>query len=469
MLTSKTGSDVVATNVSSNQSTSHNFFGRVGDEDDDSINTVSAEASYLLTQGGERLPSNSLAVVFSLWSTMIGSTLLAMPKIVSSTGIISSIIGTAIVCVSNTYTVQLMERLGKFHGNNGTVVLKDAGKYVYPFATLVSVAVLLGANTIYNIYICDGLMNIAKINPKNEHYRPIFSAAIAGVFFVVGLLRSLKPLFKAAGYAIIIVIFIVGFIIGKAAEQLVHNDQCTATATAAAPSHNAANVSITTVAPHHDLSSSQLVWRGFGPFVENCASMSLSLYIHSLVLPIMNLANRPQNNPRDLVISFIATAISIVGPASLAAYAYKDCDISGDFLDMFDDVPTTVARVAVILLVGVVSPILLYNARNQLLGILFGRDDFPYWGHVVFNLIAITITTIPCALGVDTNVVAAIAGICSIFWVTFLPVGMWWSHVSRREPERLNVLFYAVHVVVLLFGVLLVAATVISEASNILN
>jgi hypothetical protein len=466
MLTSKTGSDIVATNVSSNQSTSHNFFGRIGYEDEDSLNAVSAEASYLLTQGGDRLPGNSLAVVFSLWSTMIGSTLLAMPKIVSSTGIISSIVGTAIVCVSNTYTVQLMERLGKFHGNNGTVVLKDAGKYVYPFATLVSVAVLLGANTIYNIYICDGLMNIAKIDPKNEHYRPIFSAAIAGVFFVVGMLRSLKPLFKAAGYAIVIVIFIVAFIIAKAAEQLVHNDQCTV---AAAPAAHSGNTSTTTVAPHHTVTSSQLVWRGFGPFVENCATMSLSLYIHSLVLPIMNLANRPQNNPRDLVISFIATAISIVGPASLAAYAYKDCDIDGDFLDMFDDVPTTVARVAVVLLVGIVSPIVLYNARNQLLGIVFGRDDFPYWGHLVFNILAITLTTIPCALGVGTNVVAAIAGICSIFWVTFLPVGMWWSHVSRRESERLTVLFYIVHVIVLLFGVLLVAATVISMASNILN
>lgn len=461
MLSSKI-SDVVPTNLSSNQSTSHNFLNRISSDEYDSINAVTAETSYLL-EGGEIVPSNSLNVIFSLWSTMIGSTLLAMPKIVYDTGIISSIAGTAIVCLSNTYTVQLMERLGRFHGNNGTVVLKDAGKYVYPFATFVSVVVLLGANTIYNIYICDGLMNLANINPSDGHYRPIFAVSIGGAFFFVGLLKGLKLLFRVASYAVIIVVFIVGFIIGKAADQLVNNHACPEGPSAPAGGN------VTTFAPKQ-LSGADLVWQGFGPFVQNCATMSLSLYIHSLVLPILNLATRPKNCPRDLVVAFIATATSVAGPASLAAYAFRDCPtISSDFLDMFDDLPTTIARVAIILLVGVVYPIILYNARNQLLGILFGREDFPYWAHVTFNLFAIVLSTVPCALDIDTAVIAAAVGICAIFWVTFLPVGMWWHHISRREPERLTLWFYVLHALIVAFGVLLVAATIISEASNILN
>lgn len=409
---------------------------------------VSPDTYLLKHEGSGAKEGNSLRVIFSLWSTMIGSTLLAMPRVVRDAGIVSAVVGTAIVCVSNTYTVQLMEKLGRFHDNNGTAILVDAGRKVYLFATVVSVIVLLGANTIYMIYICDGLMTLADIPTTNTKYRPIFSVGIAAAFFLVGLLKSLKPLFYAAGYAIVIVVFIVAFIIAKASQQLVHGNACDEVMEEPA----------------------EMVWTGFGPFVQNCATMAVSLYIHSLVLPIISLATRPRNNPRDLVVAFIATAVSVVGPAALCAYAFRYCkDVNGDFLEMFHDPETTVARVAIILLVGIVFPILLYNARNQLLGIITGREDYPYWAHVVFNVLAIAVSTVPCAMNVATTVVAAAVGICAVFWVSFLPVGLWWYHVKRRERERLSVGFYVVNGAVIAFGCVLVVSTILAESTTFLN
>jgi len=417
------------------------------DIDDRTYQSETLQQNETVLLLGEVKP-NSATVIFSLWSTMIGSTLLLMPRITRDAGIFPSIGATVLMCISNTFTATLMIRLGDAYGMNTAAVLEQFGRAVHMFGVLVSVVVLLGACSIYHIYICDGVMKLASVPIDDMKYRPLFAVGIALVVFVVGLLKHLQPLFKAAGYAIVLVMLIVAFILVKAVLQFTDKK------TDCVPSSSPLGMG----------------WNGFGPFVENCAAMALSLYIHSLLLPILRCATRPEKNTRDLCVAFVATATSIAGPAALAAYAFRNCEtISSDFLTMFDDWFTTVARCAVILLVAIVYPILLFNSRQQTIPILLQREDFPYWCHVLFNVVALVLCTIPCAIHAQTTIVATTLGVCAIMWVTLLPVAMHWAHVRRTDPERQTFLFIAVHAVLCLFGVGLIIVTLLSETTKILN
>lgn len=405
----------------------------ISNEDDDS-----RELQALLN--GQPAKSNSIAIIFSLWSVMIGSTILLMPSMARETGVYTAAFGTLFICIINSYTAVLMEKLGNFYQGDCSHVVNQFGRIGYYITTPASVLIFVGAMIIYESYITDAIMTLSHLDLADKKWRSIVSCSIGGLMFFVGLLRSIKPLVRVASSMVLVITLMMVFIVVKSGLQLGHSS-C-----------------------EHDNVTHGLSWTGFGPLINLLSAMSLSLFCHNMITSITNESTNKKNISRDIFIAFFATAASNIGPAIMAVYAFRNCKtIEADFLGMFDDPFATVARVGISILVAVVYPILLFNARGQALQMIFG-PDFPYWSHVAFNVICLVACTAPVAFQAKLTMIAAFAGVCAIVFTLIMPVFMWIQHSRIHAPENVTVLFWIVHGFLFLFGLALMILTILSQA-----
>lgn len=406
--------------------------------EEDALNSTPTKDEPSLTKG------NSILVVFSLWSTMVGSTLLAMPRIVRDVGIVPALCASAMVCVINGYTATIVEALNQRIAFDTAAILRYFHRNVLFAGVFSSCFILVGAMMLYHIYICDTLLAFAEISTSNMTWRPAASICIAVAVWLVSLLRRLDPLLKAASYCVIITGFIIVFIVVKAWHELVTNDDCTG------PDVPSVGTGFTT----------------FGYLLKFTSAIALSLFIHPILGSITTVATKKKNNNRDIGIAFLLTSCSVVLPACFATYAFKNCnELKDDYIVMFDDPFAMVGRVAIILLIGIIYPILLFNARNQFLSVVYG-EEFPYWLHITMNTVILVMTTAPCAINMETTVVAASSGVVALFWALILPVALYLylRYKSRSELDRMSSLFVVAHIFIMVFGAFLIAGVILSIA-----
>jgi len=306
---------------------------------------------------------------------------------------------------------------------------------------IASQLVFVGACMLFHVYITESFLDFIHKDMTFTKERVITACGIAGVVFIVGLLKSLAPLFKASSYCIVIIMFCLVFILVKSGIQT--TEACSAPL--------AGEFGIT--------------WQGVGPVAALMAVMCVSFFCHNFVLTVLKEATRPEKNSRNVYLAFCGTGISYLVPSAVATYAFRHCgDFNGDFIEMFHDPYSDVARAAIIVLVLVVYPIVLYVSRTQLLSEAIG-EEYSYGVHVLYNFLYLVITAVPACLNVKLTVVSALVGIFGTYWALLFPTGTYIRHrwVSGERSTR----FLALHGAIVVLGAALIVITVLNEAKVI--
>lgn len=115
---------------------------------------------HLVEKDGSSYEQSSWSTIFSIWNTMIGSTLVALPYGFSQSGILLGLGIIVLVGSISCYTCNLVLHHGKYFYDLGDVVHYHFGSRLQTLSMICSVLVLLGACIAYHILMQESLYKI---------------------------------------------------------------------------------------------------------------------------------------------------------------------------------------------------------------------------------------------------------------------------------------------------------------------
>jgi len=356
--------------------------------------------------------TGSAGIIFTLWNTMMGSTLLVMPHIFHTTGWLLATIISIVVCSLATHTANLL--LGHAKG-----LMADESSEICDLAALhlgrtakwvtffTGVFVLVGASCAMHAYSRTSLSHLVALAPDHGGFctaaphdlvdetqspceQAFNSGEVANLVYTVAMLpitlplanlSSMRLLSRVGGVGVICFVVILGFAMVSAAVS--------------AQDHGLAHARNGTSNLAHPESASI----AFGIF-------SMSFFIHNALITIMRGAANPEKNPRDIGVAFFLVWICYVamGVAANLFPPLGDLDALGseDAANGLVSLPQpaklasalVLARVAVLVQSVTVYPVLLYLVRSQLFSAIYFKTPYPGWLPVLLcSLVEVTITS----------------------------------------------------------------------------
>eukprot|EP00057_Strongylocentrotus_purpuratus_P005308 XP_003730672.1 PREDICTED: sodium-coupled neutral amino acid transporter 9 isoform X1 [Strongylocentrotus purpuratus] len=189
-------------------------------------------------------------------------------------------------------------------------------------------------------------------------------------------------------------------------------------------------------------------------FPSMSGMLALGYFIHNAVSSIMRNQAHPENNGRDLTIAYCLVAGTYTFVAVLFYISFpcpKSC-ISDNFLKNFHqgDVLAFTARLFLLFQMVTLFPLLVYITRVQLMDQLFG-NAYPSWKHmVVYNLILVCIC---CLFAIYIphigNIIRYSGAFCGMAYVFTLPVVIYLLYTKRQGKLRwYHIAFHSLFIVV---------------------
>ncbi|XP_014672118.1 PREDICTED: sodium-coupled neutral amino acid transporter 9-like isoform X2 [Priapulus caudatus] len=185
--------------------------------------------------------------------------------------------------------------------------------------------------------------------------------------------------------------------------------------------------------------------------------LALAYFIHNAIISIMRNQKKPENNARDLTIAYILVAATYVFVASAFYIMFpldKGC-IQDNFLNNFrgDDVLTFAARVGLLFQMTTVFPLIAYIFRIQVMHALFG-SIYPSLKHVVMLNVLLSAICILFArflpqIGTIIRFCGSFSGLAYIFT---LPGIVYMMEQKRRKCLTNTSIF--LHCIIIGLGVL---------------
>uniref|UniRef100_A0A7S1MP92 Amino acid transporter transmembrane domain-containing protein n=1 Tax=Neobodo designis TaxID=312471 RepID=A0A7S1MP92_NEODS len=424
------------------------------DDDDDNMSLASTRLvnrsrrdsiASEFSQGPFMEGDNSATVITSLWSTMMGSTVLVMPKMFRDAGLIGSVIALTFMCLLCSYTAVTITRLGVLHGMTTQEVVSTVPRVPRMITTMAAVLILVGAGMLFHVYIVGCVLSLIGKPESDAMWRCIVAIGSGIIVFLLTVPRSIKMLFIASSYGIVIVGFCLVFIIIKSALQF-HAGDCTPV-----------------LSTRYGMDSG-----GFGPTATLMATLTLSFYSHSFVLPLVSQSTRASKIPRNVFIAYMCAGLSYAVPAAVATAAFSNCGtFAKDFVQMFHDPFADAARFSIILLCLIVYPIIICIARGQFVEAVFKVDptEVSRLKHVASSgWMVLAATAIPC-LDVGPTTVAATTGVFGTYWALLFPCAAYLH--TRRAQGTLTPALLIGHGLIIALAVVLMVMTVLSVAGVI--
>ena len=354
-----------------------NFFGKKKDiyseeEEGEDGDTLEPE---------EEKKRGSITLIFSIWNTMMGSSLLALPWGFTNSGFIFGLIIIFIIGALCCYTCLLILKHGKESADFFYLCNDYLGKWGKYACWVASISMLIGAVIAYSILMTDVLyssvVSIYQITGniiedisgddyeatthfysseyeiETKSYWNTYVAATLVFLFIypISNMKSFTFIVMINTFGVIPIIYTVFFILLE-------------------------SVFGETIPPSVPLFESQ--------FFVLAGLLSVSFYIHGLILPIMKTAKNPENNPRDLVIGYVLVGISYSLVGGIAYLYYSDTpDFPQEFLLVYPStlVGAVAANILLLIQLATVFPLLLLIIRIQFFGLLW-NSQYPGWKHI---------------------------------------------------------------------------------------
>ncbi|CAB3406200.1 unnamed protein product [Caenorhabditis bovis] len=152
-------------------------------------------------------------------------------------------------------------------------------------------------------------------------------------------------------------------------------------------------------------------------------TLTLSYFIHNAVLTILRNQKHPENNARDLSIGYclVAFCYVFIGFTFFAAFPVQRTCISDNFLNNFGagDVLSSTARLFLLFQMITVLPLLMFLVRSQLFYAIFGKTWPGIIKVVILNMVLIAIAvgfaTFYPNVGSILRYVGSISGLIYVF------------------------------------------------------
>nr|CAD2174833.1 unnamed protein product [Meloidogyne enterolobii] len=437
---------------------------------------------------------SSMVTIFSIWNTMVGTSLLAVPWALQQAGLVLGIFLMLLMAGIAFYTAyRIIESPNSLTLETSTPDFSDVcrflwGKWLEYFAVFFSVLVLVGGVILYFVLmsnflyftgnvIYESLQQNSSILPigfnqtcdvycpkqiENAFPNDFLSLSPSGIFSkmsfgenesnfqkiwrlqggvplilafcIFPLLNFRSPGFfmRFNGLGTISVVYLICFTLIKSAE-------C------------GFNLDFTN---HLSKNYIQLFnWK----FPALTGTLALAYFIHNAILTILRNQKHPENNARDLLIGYFLSAgcYIIISLFFFTTFpTYRNC-ISDNFLNNFasGDMLSAIARVFLLFQMLTVLPLLMYLIRVQF-SYVFAGTVYPGLFYVL--LINGGILTIALFFAVVYPhvgpIIRYVGSICGLVYMFILPCAV---HLKRLQIQgRLNNVQIAIHCLIMLCGVL---------------
>eukprot|EP00301_Raphidiophrys_heterophryoidea_P005696 c12361_g1_i4.p1 GENE.c12361_g1_i4~~c12361_g1_i4.p1 ORF type:complete len:531 (-),score=144.37 c12361_g1_i4:91-1683(-) len=327
--------------------------------------------------GGTTLKKqSSLQTIFCVWNTMLGSTLLTMPWGFAHAGILPGTALAVFLWAVSLYTCIIVLRRGNAENTMDFSSLCHTflGAWANRLYQFASISVFVGAAIAYHNYISSSLESLISIKSK----QPLWAIALgsAVVLFLLSIRKDPRFLVRLNSVGILSVLYTMFFIIFEGS-----------------PAGSAAHVM---GAGESKPQTDSIVPSSFT--VASVASLSgilgMSFFIHNAILPIM--ANNPhrENNVRDLTIAYTLALVCYLAVGLVPNFFVKAENLQDyqNFLKPFpsDHVLACIGRVALVVQLSTVYPLILYLVRIEVFGAVLRRKE-TYPGVVTVSLTNLSI------------------------------------------------------------------------------
>lgn len=363
---------------------------------------------------------NSIITVFTIWNTMMGTSILAIPWALAQAGFGFGIFLILLVAGIATYTAYLAERitgdLRTIRNLPKEVFLDFSDAVHYHFGrpgriitSVFSQVVILGASIVYYVLLSNFLYNTGKyIYQRATNEFPIpptisfggrnFTDILCDVEGINGsyietttnelfaklwhvqntvpvwILLILFPLvsiksptflgkFTALATISVIYLFILTGIKGYSWKVNMDADKVTGT-----------------IENYRNL------------FASLTGACSMAFFIHNALHTILWAQRTPKHNPQVILAAFGFTTLtySLIGCIFFAVFPVSKRCIKDNLLDnLVTDVPVFVGRLALLFQMSTVYPMIVYLLRAQFMYAVFG-NIYPSWKHaLIFHLVVV--------------------------------------------------------------------------------
>eukprot|EP00056_Hartaetosiga_gracilis_P014114 m.239762 g.239762 ORF g.239762 m.239762 type:complete len:559 (-) comp14025_c0_seq1:909-2585(-) len=427
---------------------------------------------YVIT--GSKGKQKSIVTILSIWNTMMGTSVLAMPWAIEQAGFATGIACIIIMCAIALYTCQIILRVGNGGRLNGMdVEFADVcriylGNHAYVVAVVFCIVTIIGAAMVYWVLMSSFLFtigdyfhsphanstntstllleNVAEFeslgqNSTSSSWENVWTETNVPLFLICILFpltnfKSITFFTKFNSLGIVSIVYILFFVIYAAANGNAYENSPVG-------------------GIHFDHAS-----EFNSSFVALTGILSLAFFIHNGCLSIMRNQENPQHNKRDLNIAFVLVALtySIVGIVYFLAAKHHN-QINNNFLKDFckedgNFIFALLAQIFLMIQMITVFPLLLFISRFQVMTTFFKGNAWPGLTHVVTHNVVIVAFCVLIAIfypqiGAILRYTGALAGVVYVFALPCLVHLV----VKKREEGKLSWWDIIGHSLLILVGV----------------
>lgn len=448
--------------------------------------TITKNRSYGSFHGykneDEKPSQNSLVTIFSIWNTTMGSSLLAMSWGLEKTGLFPGIIINIAIAALCLYTAYLLLNVNERHGMLGqNIEVPDLcrmliGKWAEILAKIFSIVVLLGANIVYWILMSNFLYNsvvFLYVFLNNKEDAPEISSVVCLKAIHLNInetnileekLNSTHPaldkiwdLYSTVPVFLAIVMFpLLNF---------------------KSPTFFTKFNSLGTLSVGYLILFVAIKSFSWGVNIPNwsaelylkptfCAlsgMLSLSYFIHNIIISIMRNNKHQEHNGRDLTIAFALITFTYIflGVAFYVSFPMAKTCIEDNILNNFSkrDILTIIARLLLLFQLLTVFPLISFMLRNDVLinmNMIFKNyrfGDFSYGKVIVINCVVLFICIMfACFLPRIGTLIRYTGALSGLVYIFMLPNLLKIS--SLKKERRLTTVRRIFHISVIIIGVL---------------
>ncbi|KAJ8916585.1 hypothetical protein NQ315_000229 [Exocentrus adspersus] len=427
---------------------------------------------------------NSLVTIFAVWNTTMGSSLLAMSWGLEKTGLFPGILINILIAALCLYTAYILLSVNQRHGMLGqTFEVPDLcrmliGRWAEVLAKIFSLVVLIGANIVYWILMSNFLYNsvvflygffmdktvqseepsvlcLKHINLSlndtiifNQNFNyvnvntafdkiwnlyttvPIFLGAV-----MFPLLNFKSPTFftKFNSLGTISVAYLLLFVAIKACNW---------------------GVNMPNIVSEFQIKPT---------FCALTGMLSLSYFIHNIIISVMRHNKHQEHNGRDLSIAFglITFTYLFIGIIFYTSFPLMKSCIEDNILNNFSkrDTLTIIARVLLLFQLFTVFPLISFMLRNDILSNInnvfkdYRLGEFSYVKVVAINSVIIFVCIMfACFLPRIGTLIRYTGALSGLVYIFLLPSLLKIS--SLRKEHSLTATKLIIHIVIILVGIL---------------
>eukprot|EP00045_Choanoeca_perplexa_P009838 m.96323 g.96323 ORF g.96323 m.96323 type:complete len:589 (-) comp15046_c0_seq2:85-1851(-) len=436
---------------------------------------------FVLGRGGQQ---SSIVTILSMWNTMMGSSVLAMPWAIDQAGFELGLAAMVVMASLAFYTCSIVLDSGKGGRLNGQdvefadVCLHYLGKRAYVVAVIFSVMTLVGASMAYWVLMSGFLYTVVDYihdpNPTpsshgnisnttimtspapistsmyeattlelgsssgggfnsywTQEYVPLYLIVI---LFPLVNFKSLTFFTKFNSLGVVSIIYILFFVIFTFFDGEHYKDS-----------------------PAGGLHAKHLPTASIG-VMSLCGVSCLAFFIHNGCLSIMRNQANPKNNKRDLFLAYLFVLLTylIVGVLYFLSFTGDKSKIHNNFLMDFTKtsknfVFSMVAQLFLLIQMITVYPLLQFIVRFQVMSTFFNGNPYPGFWHVfslnsVMTVVCVCMAVFYPHIG---DILRYTGAVCGLVYVFTLPafVKMKMQEINGTLTNGSRLLHYGLIVV----------------------